>query len=206
MSPYLSQILHVYRRESTLMGMGDSKPLLERAQQYDPEALAELYDQYSPKIYNYIYYRVGDARLAEDLTARVFLNMLEAIRSNRAWRTSFSGWLYRIAHNTVVDQFRRRGKLRELPLDERLVSAEEDPAKSAELSLEIDWLEQAIRGLTTDQMEVIILKFIEGMTNSEVAKVMGKTEGAIKSLQYRALASLRKKLESEDTGATQEGP
>lgn len=180
------------------MSTGDLKPLLDRAKQYDPGALAEIYDQYAPKIYNYIYYRVGDARLAEDLTASVFLNVLEAIQSNRAWRTSFSGWLYRIAHNVVVDQFRRRGKLRELPLDERLVSMEEDPYKNAELSLEVDSLKRAIRGLTSDQAEVIILKFIEDLTNAEVARIMGKTEGAIKSLQYRALASLRKKLKSEE--------
>ena len=174
------------------MSTGDIQPLLDRARQYDPGALAEIYDQYSPKIYNYIYYRVGDARLAEDLTASVFLNVLEAIQSNRAWR------LYRIAHNVVVDQFRRRGKLRELPLDERLVSMEEDPYKSAELSLEVEGLKTAIRGLTSDQAEVIILKFIEDLTNAEVAQIMGKTEGAIKSLQYRALASLRKKLKSEE--------
>ena len=183
------------------MSTGSTKPMLERAQQYDPEALAEIYDQYAPKIYNYIYYRIGDARLAEDLTASVFLSVLEAIQSNRSWRTSFSGWLYRIAHNIVVDQFRRRGKLRELPLDERLVSTEADPAKSAELSLEVEWLKRAIRSLTTDQTEVIVLKFIEGLTNAEVAQIMGKTEGAVKSLQYRALASLRKKLESEEKSA-----
>ena len=73
------------------MSTGDFKPLLDRARQYDPGALAEIYDQYAPKIYNYIYYRVGDARQAEDLTASVFLNVLEAIQSNRAWRTSFFG-------------------------------------------------------------------------------------------------------------------
>ncbi len=101
----------------------------------------------------------------------------------------------------MVDQFRRRGKLRELPLDERLVSTEADPAKSAELSLEVEWLKRAIRSLTTDQTEVIVLKFIEGLTNAEVAQIMGKTEGAVKSLQYRALASLRKKLESEENSA-----
>jgi len=185
------------------MSTGDLGALLERAQQYDPDALATIYDQYAPRIYNYIYYRVGDARLAEDLTASVFLNVLEAIQSNRSWRSSFSGWLYRIAHNMVVDQFRRRGKLQELPLDERLVSMEEDPAKNAELSLEVEWLEEAIRGLTDDQADVIVLKFIEGMTNAEVARVLGKTEGAIKSLQYRALASLRKKAESEEKRAAE---
>jgi len=171
--------------------------LIARAKK-DPEAFGLLYERHVGKIYNYIYYRVGDALLAEDLTASVFLNVLEAIQSNRSWRTSFSGWLYRIAHNVVVDHFRRRGKLRELPLDERLVSMEEDPYKSAELSLEVECLKRAIRGLTSDQAEVIILKFIEDLTNAEVAQIMGKTEGAIKSLQYRALASLRKKLKSEE--------
>jgi len=186
------------------MSTGVGKPLLERAQDYDPAALAEIYDQYAPRIYNYIYYRIGDSGLAEDLTANVFLNMLEAIQANRSWRTSFSGWLYRIAHNVVVDQFRRRGKMRELPLDERLVSLEDDPAKSAELTLEVEWLKRAIGDLTADQAEVIILKFIEGLTNAQVAGIMGKTEGAVKSLQYRALASLRKKLESEEQSVKEE--
>ena len=186
------------------MSTGVGKPLLERAQEYDPAALAEIYDQYAPRIYNYIYYRVGDAGLADDLTASVFVNMLEAIRTNRSWRTSFSGWLYRIAHNVVVDQFRRRGKMRELPLDERLISLEEDPAKTAELSLEIEWLQKAVLDLTSDQAEVVIFKFIEGLTNAQVAEIMGKTEGAVKSLQYRALASLRKRLESEDKSAPEQ--
>ena len=79
--------------------MGDERALLERAREYDPAALGEIYDRYAVRIYNYIYRRLGDAHLAEDLTADVFVKMLEAIRYSVSWRISFSGWLYRIAHN-----------------------------------------------------------------------------------------------------------
>ncbi|HOU23395.1 MAG TPA: sigma-70 family RNA polymerase sigma factor [Anaerolineae bacterium] len=93
----------------------DEAALLSRAREYDQAAIAEIYDRYSLRIYNYIYHRLGNAHLAEDLTATVFLRMLEAIRSSRAWQSSFSGWLYRIAHNLVVDYF-RAGRQEELPL------------------------------------------------------------------------------------------
>ena len=81
----------------------EQQALLEKASRADTAALGEIYDQYAEKIYAYIYHRVGQAELAEDLTGQVFMRMLEAIRSGQAWRTSFSGWLYRIAHNLVID-------------------------------------------------------------------------------------------------------
>jgi len=185
------------KRNDTLAGGSDDRFLLERAQAYDPVALGEIYDRYAPRIYNYVYYRLGDAELAEDLTASVFLKMLEAIQSAKAWRVSFSGWLYRIAHNMVVDHFRRRLKERELPLDERLVAADDNPERAAEAALTSERLREAVNRLTYDQAQVIILKFVEGMSNAEVAQILGKTEGAIKSLQYRALAALRRQLEAD---------
>jgi len=185
------------KRNDALAGGSDDRFLLERAQAYDPVALGEIYDRYAPRIYNYVYYRLGDAELAEDLTASVFLKMLEAIQSAKAWRVSFSGWLYRIAHNMVVDHFRRRLKERELPLDERLVAADDNPERAAEAALTSERLREAVNRLTYDQAQVIILKFVEGMSNAEVAQILGKTEGAIKSLQYRALAALRRQLEAD---------
>lgn len=173
----------------------EEQALLERAQQYDPEALGELYDRYSPKIYSYILYHVGDQGLAEDLTASVFAKMLDAIRSSKGWQSSFSGWLYRIAHNAVVDNFRRGKNQETLPLNERLVSAREDPVATVEHALASESIREAMMCLTDEQQMVIELKFFEGLSNLEVAELMGKTEGAIKSLQYRALGALRRHLE-----------
>jgi RNA polymerase sigma-70 factor, ECF subfamily len=177
---------------------GGDDSLLERVQEYDPSALGEIYDQYASRIYNYIYYRLGDPHLAEDLTGTVFTKMLEAIQTSKSWNVSFSGWLYRIAHNLVVDYFRRQQQDRGAPLDERLVASDQDPVKTVERRLENARLREALSQLTEEQEQVVSLKFVEGLSNLEVARVMGKTEGAIKSLQFRALASLRRILEAEE--------
>ncbi len=113
----------------------DERLLLERAGACDEAALSELYDRYAGKIYSYIFYRVGDPDLAEDLTASVFIKVLDALQSSKGWQSSFSGWLYRIAHNAVVDYFRRQEKEKVLPLDERIVAAFDDPVAAAERSL-----------------------------------------------------------------------
>jgi RNA polymerase sigma-70 factor (ECF subfamily) len=171
--------------------------LLERAREYDAQAIADIYDRYSLRIYSYIYRRIGNARLAEDLTSAVFVRMLEAIRSSKAWRSSFSGWLYRIAHNLVVDHFRSGGQDRNVSLEDMTIASPERLADAAEQSLTEERLRDAIGQLTGDQSMVISLKFIEGMSNTEVAVIMGKTEGAIKSLQFRGLATLRRMLGEE---------
>ena len=171
--------------------MGDERALLERAREYDPAALGEIYDRYSVKIYNYIYRRLGDAHLAEDLTADVFVKMLEAIRASVPWRISFSGWLYRIAHNAVIDYLRRHCEERELHLNERLIAAGDSPTIALEGKLMQQQLRAAISRLNEDYQQVIILKFIEGLSNAEVAEILGRSEGAVKSLQHRALTSLR---------------
>ncbi|KPL21972.1 MAG: hypothetical protein AMJ93_08315 [Anaerolineae bacterium SM23_84] len=179
------------------MQPNEESALLERAREYDPAAIAEIYDRYSVRIYNYIYHRLGNAHLAEDLTASVFVRMIEAIRSSKAWRSSFSGWLYRIAHNLVVDYFRTGQLDKNVPLDDVPVVAREHPAEAAERSLTSEQLRRSISQLTDAQGLVITLKFIEGMSNSEVAAVIGKSEGAVKSLQFRGLAALRRFIGEE---------
>lgn len=183
---------------------GDDWALLERAREYDTAALGAIYDRYSDRIYNYIYRRVGNANLAEDLTAAVFTKMLEAIRSAKPWRTSFSGWLYRIAHNIVVDHYRSWRKDAELPLEERLVADRGDPVSALDKTLNKEQLRTAIGHLTDDQTNVIWLKFVEGLSNAEVAEVLGKTEGAVKSLQHRALDALRRLLVDEMEGSSEQ--
>ena len=175
----------------------DENLLLEKAQQCDPAALGELYDRYAARIYSYILYRVGDEESAEDLTANVFIKVLDAVRLSKGWTLSFSGWLYRIAHNAVVDYFRRSTHQNYLPLDEGLVVAFDDPVATVEGKIAATAVREAMVYLTTDQQTVIALKFFEGLTNIEAANVMEKSEGAIKSLQYRALAALRRQMERD---------
>lgn len=174
--------------------------LLQRVQEYESSALGEIYDRYAGRIYSYLYYRLGDAHLAEDLTGTVFVKMLEAIQTSKSWNVSFSGWLYRIAHNLVVDHFRRREQDRPVALDERLTTREADPARVVEQEMEHERLRRAISQLTDEQALVVTLKFADGLSNAEVASIMGKTEGAIKSMQFRAMASLRRILEAEEHG------
>jgi RNA polymerase sigma-70 factor (ECF subfamily) len=151
-----------------------------------------VYDRYSQRIYSYLYHRLGNQGLAEDLTATVFVRMLEAVRSSKAWRTSFSGWLYRIAHNLVVDYFRSGRQDKQVELDEWSLVSGDHPAEDAERTLREERLRSAIGHLTDEQGMVISLKFLEGMSNAEVAVLIGKSEGAVKSLQFRGLAALRR--------------
>lgn len=177
------------------MQCADEVAVLERARRCDQVALGEIYDRYAPRIGSYIMGHVGDQAIAEDLTATVFIKMLEALRASRGWQTSFSGWLYRIAHNVVVDHYRRNDEGHEFQLDERIVSAVDDPAAAVEQILATESIGAAMAQLTEEQQTVIALKFVEGLSNVEVAVAMGKTEGAIKSLQFRALAALRRCME-----------
>jgi len=178
----------------------DERLLLERAKEYDQAALGELYDRYGPRIYSYIYYRLGDTSLAEDLTAQVFLRMLEAIRASRPWRDSFSGWLYRIAHNLIVDHFRRQAQEGCMPLEEQLVAAEDNTAEAVEKRLTRRQLRAAINRLSEDQAQVVVLRFVEGLSSAEIARIMGKSEGAIRALQYRAIVNLRRFMEEDGDG------
>lgn len=177
------------------------KELFARAKGCDREALATLYDRYAEKIYAYVLRRVNGERLAEDITASVFIKMLDAIEDSNAWNHSFSSWLYRIAHNAVIDHYRRREKRETLPLDERLVASGDNPVATAEEEITMETVQDAMEHLTEAQRSVIELKFFEGFTNLEAANVLDKTEGAVKSLQYRALASLRRHLKVEEKNA-----
>jgi len=177
----------------------DETTLLERAKALDEAALAELYDRYAPRMYAYIYRRVGDAALAEDLTGELFVRVLRAIRSRRPWRTSFRAWLYRIAHNLVVDHYRQQPPAAQVTLDEALsLVGDGDPAGDVEtdrLHLE---LRTALRHLTPIQQEVLALRYGEGLTAKETGQAMRKTTGVIEALQRRALAALKRILAREE--------
>lgn len=177
--------------------MTEEGPLLERARAYDVEALADLYDRYASRMYSYIYRRVSDPAVAEDLTGELFLRVLRSIRNERAWRDSFSAWLYRIAHNLVVDHYRSQPPMPVQPLDDCLALSDVDPAVTTEEALAGERLRAAIRRLTPDQQEVLALRFGESLTAAETGQIMEKSTGAVEALQHRALASLRRILAGE---------
>lgn len=174
--------------------MTDERTLLERARAYDEAALGELYDEYAPQVYAYLYRRVNNAQLAEDLTGEVFVRMLQALQADQLWHTSFRGWLYRVAHNLVVDHYRKQPPMSLLPLDERLVADQEDPESAVAERLSHRRLRSAIGQLTPDQQQVVALRFGEQLTAREVSEVIGKSVSAVEALQHRALAALRRIL------------
>jgi len=145
-------------------------------------------------MYAYLYRRVGDAGLAEDLVSELFLRVLRSIRGGQAWRDSFSAWLYRIAHNLVVDHYRRLPAEPAQPLAASLEQSDGDPVSEAEGRAEGERLRVAMGRLTFDQQQVLALRFGEGLTALETARIMCKSTGAVEALQHRAVASLRRIL------------
>jgi RNA polymerase sigma-70 factor (ECF subfamily) len=182
----------MYERE---ISQQEQRELIRRAKECDPSAFARIYEHYYQDIYNYIYYRIkGNVHLAEDLAAEVFLIVLESIDTYTFRGIPFSAWLFRIAKNVLGQYFRKESRPVDLPLEEP-IPVEVSPGDIVERGLTQQQLVQALRDLTEDQQEVIILKFVDGLSNAEAGQVLGKSEGAIKSLQHRALNSLNRILE-----------
>jgi RNA polymerase sigma-70 factor (ECF subfamily) len=175
----------------------DEGALLERARLYDEEAWGELYDRYAPRMYAYIYRRVGHAATAEDLTGELFLRVVRSIRNGQAWRNSFSAWLYRIAHNLVVDHHRRLPEQPHQPAEASIEGDSGDLATALEGRVAREQLRAAARCLTPEQQEVLALRYGEGLTSAETGRILNKSTGAVEALQRRALASLRRILEGE---------
>jgi len=167
--------------------------LVRRAQKRDQEAFAQLYEEHFDKIYRYLALRIGNETEAEDMTQQVFLNALQSISSFRWKGIPFSAWLFRIAHNQAVD-FLRRKKRTAVPLDESLPSNGDSPQRLAEDKLDIEQLLLATKQLTEAQREVISLRFTSGLSIAQVARVMGRSQGAVKALQHSAIVALRRAL------------
>ncbi len=174
----------------------DEAILVEQAKT-DPEAFGLLYEQYVEKIYNYVYYRTGNHHDAEDLTARVFFQALNHVPRYVQRGAPFSSWLYRIAHNLVANWHRDRSRRQVVSLD-RLASIsrreDEGPFQQVVQGERRDALLSAIRRLPADRQQLLILKFVEHMSNARIGKIMGRSEGAIKSLYHRTLVALRQEL------------
>ncbi len=174
--------------------MQDELTLLARARTLDPEALAQIHDKYYSAIYRYIAFRVGDRETAEDLASEVFTRLLTALRDRNAPQNTLRGWLYGVAARVVADHHRKQYRAPHVELDETLVSNEGDPAELLEDKLTQENLKQAMQELTEEQRHVLGLRFGADLPIQEVARTLGKTEGAIKQLQARAVAALARKL------------
>jgi len=172
----------------------DEQGLAQRAQQGDKEAFAQLYEANFDKIYRYVLLRVGNKAEAEDMTQQVFVRAFESIQSFRWKGIPFSAWLFRIAHNLVIDYIRKKKKRPTVSFDESLAVSDSNPRLEVEKRLDIEQLISATRRLTEAQREVISLRFAGGLSVAEVAGVMGKTGGAVKALQHSAIVALRKVL------------
>lgn len=173
------------------------KALIDAAKT-DPAAFDSLYERYVERIFNYIYYRTGNVKDAEDLTGRVFFKALDNIQGYKHMGLPFSAWLYRIAHNLVANYHRDRAKKQEISLD-NLQSKElhhrgVQPETRVSHNQDVSELLAMIRDLAPNRQELLILKFVDQLSNKEIGKIMRKSEGAIKSLYHRTLIELREKM------------
>ena len=167
-----------------------------RAAQADHAAFATLYRRYLDPVYGYSFYLLGDHHDAEDATERTFLAALGAIDRYRDEGSTFRSWLFRIAHNQLANALRARSRQRAASLDAvPEPAAPDDPAQLATLADDARRLRAAVASLSEDRRQVVILRFVDGLTAREIGDVLGRSEGAIRVLQHRALRELAARLE-----------
>lgn len=166
---------------------------LQLAAQGDQEAFATLYEKYVTRIYSYVFYRTGSELEAEDLTARVFHRAYNHIGRYKNMGLPFSAWLYRIAHNLVANWHRDNSRKKEVPLEDHADLLHHGKLPEAEViqGQQVDHLLKILQKLSPDRQQLLILKFVDQLSNTEVGVIMGKSEGAIKSLYHRTLYSLK---------------
>lgn len=167
-----------------------------KAQDGDAQAFAQLYDELVKPVYRYLYYRV-EQPIAEDLTEETFLKVWQALPNYKPGKAPFESWVFKIAHNLMVDHFRKHQPIDELPED---ISNSEDrahPVKVTELKIDQVRVRKAIRSLPVNYQEVIVLKYINELENPEISQVLGKSEGSIRTIQFRALKKLKLLLDTD---------
>ena len=172
----------------------DERRLVQKAKAGDPEAFAQLYDAYVDSIYRYIYFRVSDDVLTEDLTSQVFLKAWEYLDRYQAGSSPYIAWLYTIARNLVIDHYRTKRDTVNLDDIVHIRAHEPSPDDEVQSRFEIQEMRAAIQYLTDEQQQVLILRFIAGLSTERVAEIMEKRESAIRALQMRALQSLSKHM------------
>jgi RNA polymerase sigma-70 factor (ECF subfamily) len=176
----------------------DEARLVRRAKSGNSEAFAELYDACVERVYRYIYFRVTDDVVTEDLTSQVFLKAWENLDRYQTGSSPFVAWLYTIARNLVIDFYRTQKS--SVPLDEvtALPAKEQSPVEEVELRFSLQAMRDGLQALTDDQQQVLILKYIAGLPNENIAKLMNRREGAVRALQMRALQTLSKYMKEKD--------
>ena len=176
--------------------------ILARASQGDRDAFGQLYERYVDRIFNYVYYRTGNTHDAEDVTARVFQRAMKHVVNYTDRGVPFSAWLYRIAHNLVANWHRDRSRKQEIPLEDVPIltaKGEHDhPERSLVRSQEQESLLRMIRTLPAERQNLLILKFVEDLSNAEIGAIMNRSEGAVKSLYHRTLLALRDQLDDQN--------
>jgi RNA polymerase sigma-70 factor (ECF subfamily) len=173
--------------------MTTEKELISNARSFDESALAEIYERYSPGVYRYAMYLLGDPLQAEECVADTFLRYLQALRSGGGPTDHLQAYLYRIAHNWITDHYRRSPRAEDA-LAEELPDPADCPPDASQQRIQQQQVRHAMAALTPDQRQVIVLKYLEGWENDAVAGYLSKPVGAIKALQHRALDALRRIL------------
>jgi RNA polymerase sigma-70 factor, ECF subfamily len=169
--------------------------LVQRAQAGDQESFARLYDAYMERIYRYVFFRVNDALTAEDITAQVFMKAWERLDTYKDERSPFLAWLYQVARNAVIDHTRTSKTAIALEeVDPAQISFSEDIDEKIDQKTRLQEIRSALQVLTEEQQQVLLLKFANGLKTPEIARLLGKEQGAIRALQMRALQGLAKAL------------
>ena len=179
-------------RTSEHSQISEIKELIGQAAEGDIQAFSEIYKTYLDWIYRYVYYRVNDKMTAEDITEEVFLKAWKAIKTCIGREKTFSSWLYRIAHNHLINTLRNNNRVTSLMSQPAVEFI--DTKQEIDTTIDHKELLKVISGLPENQRQVIILKLIEGFDNQEISRIIGKKEGAIRISQMRALATIREKL------------
>lgn len=181
--------------ETTVTTSANINDLVEKAKKGNKQAFADLYEFYFDKISQYIYFKVRDSEVAMDLSQQTFLNAWRSIDQYHDIGLSFSAWLYTIAHNLVVDYFRKRKQA--IRIYDILETLSQEPT-FVDQTLDRDQLDRAIAKLNENEQQVILLRFLEGFTIEEIAKILAKSKGAVSTIQYRALAKLKEIAQEVD--------
>ena len=177
----------------------DETALVRRAIRGDEEAFARLYDGYVERVYRFVYFRVSDDTVTEDLVSQVFLKSWQSLDRYKVGSAPFISWLYAIARNLVIDHY--RSKRETVPLEEAvaLPSDMQSPDEEVQLQFDLEAMRDALQALSADQQQVLILKYIAGLPNPDIAKIMHKNEGTIRGLQMRGLQTLAKYMHHKET-------
>ena len=174
--------------------MQEEQRLLARVRALDPKALTEVHQIYYTPLYRYIVTRVSDPKVAEDLTSEVFIRLLSALRDKTAPQNTLRGWLFGVAFRVVTDHYRQKGKSEQVALSDMLQASDTGPEEAISRKLSVETLLKALSDLTEDQQRVLALRFGAGMRIREVAETIGKSEGSVKQLQLRAIATLAQRF------------